>query len=130
MSKTIKFQEPEDRASESDNNTSNANKECLNVLKPLDSENLVNSASEHANKECLKSDRLEGVTDSASLKKDNSDIGSSDDGVCDGYGLAQRLVSGAVLDGEGLGLSSDVCRDLAVLLSGPRLKMLTWELSW
>lgn len=122
MSKTIKFQEPEDRASESDNNTN----------KRLDSESPANSASKNANnQECLNSNRLDGVINSPdSLKKDNSDIGSSDEGACDGHGLAQRLVSGAVLDGEGLGLSSDVCRDLAVLLSGPRLKMLTWELSW
>lgn len=42
----------------------------------------------------------------------------------------QSLVSSAVLEGEDLDLSSDLCHDLAVLLSGPRLKLLTWDLSW
>lgn len=42
----------------------------------------------------------------------------------------QSLISAAVLEGEGLELSADLCRDLAVLLSGPRLKYLTWDLSW
>lgn len=122
MSKTTKFLEPEDRASESDNN---ANKDCPNFLKQPDPV----SASKNTNNECLNSEN--GVQNSsAGSKKDNSDVGSSDDSVCDGNGLAQRLVSGAVLDGESLGLSTDACRDLAVLLSGPRLKMLTWDLSW
>lgn len=43
---------------------------------------------------------------------------------------AQALISSAVLEGEGLELSTDLCRDLVVLLSGPRLKSLTWDLSW
>jgi hypothetical protein len=44
--------------------------------------------------------------------------------------IPQSLVSSVVLEGEGLGLSSDLCHDLVVLLSGPRLKLLTWDSNW
>lgn len=55
---------------------------------------------------------------------------SSEGGVDSSRDVAQSLISAAVLEGEGLEISTDLCRDLVVLLSGPRLKSLTWDLSW
>jgi hypothetical protein len=40
-----------------------------------------------------------------------------------------NVLSTAILtDGEALGLSPELCQDLAVLLSGPRVKTLSWDM--
>ncbi|XP_077296995.1 uncharacterized protein LOC143918801 [Arctopsyche grandis] len=64
-----------------------------------------------------------------SMQSDVSRMDLHDDTKADEEST-QSLISAAVLEGEGLELSVDLCRDLAVLLSGPRLKYLTWDLSW
>ncbi|CAH2208848.1 jg25666 [Pararge aegeria aegeria] len=41
---------------------------------------------------------------------------------------ANVLSTAIFAEGEGLGLEADLCQDLAVLLSGPRVKTLYWDL--
>lgn len=40
-----------------------------------------------------------------------------------------NVLSTAVLnEGEALGMSAELCQDIAVLLSGPRVKTLSWDM--
>lgn len=72
----------------------------------------------------------ENVVDNKSLSTKNTlDLKLNDKPQTDNS-IAPNLISTAVLEGENLSLGSDMCHDLAVLLSGPRLKLLTWDLSW
>lgn len=41
---------------------------------------------------------------------------------------ANVLSTAIFAEGEALGLGADLCQDLAVLISGPRVKTLTWDM--
>lgn len=52
------------------------------------------------------------------------------DAVTGSANYDERSVPSQVLDGEKLGLSPQLCDDLAVVLSSPRYHMLSWVLDW
>lgn len=84
---------------------------------------LNDSKSQMSEISTMPSNNMERTLDTLNLIKSDTGIGGS-------ANYDEKSVPSQVLDGEKLGLSPQLCDDLAVVLNSPRFNLLSWVLDW